>query len=168
MWGGQSPSRTVEPRGKERKKGLWLKFRICNIFTCQHLFNHIDAGKRFGLSGRTLYGGLNEPLITQWDFRLSRQRVWRSVFWVVAPYSLVEVYWRLRGTFCLHHQGVHSPDDGGSKHIWNVGKRLPVYTTQQPGRQSTSLLSFPQIKLSVNIITYSVNISWSARKKRRP
>jgi hypothetical protein len=28
-----------------------------------------------------------------------------TVFWVVAPCSLVEVYRRLRGACCLHHQG---------------------------------------------------------------
>jgi hypothetical protein len=28
-----------------------------------------------------------------------------AVFWVVAPYSLVQVYQRFRGPFCLHHQG---------------------------------------------------------------
>jgi hypothetical protein len=28
-----------------------------------------------------------------------------AVFWVVAPYSLVEVYLRFRGSCCLHHQG---------------------------------------------------------------
>jgi hypothetical protein len=27
-----------------------------------------------------------------------------AVFWVVAPCSLVEVYQRFRGTYCLHHQ----------------------------------------------------------------
>jgi hypothetical protein len=27
-----------------------------------------------------------------------------AVFWVVAPWSLVEVYQRFRGTCCLHHQ----------------------------------------------------------------
>jgi hypothetical protein len=26
------------------------------------------------------------------------------VFWVIVPYSLVEVYWCFIGTFCLHHQ----------------------------------------------------------------
>jgi hypothetical protein len=30
---------------------------------------------------------------------------------------------------CLHHQGVR-PDDGGSKHLWNVGKLLPDYTAR--------------------------------------
>jgi hypothetical protein len=28
----------------------------------------------------------------------------------------------------------HHPDDGGSKHLWNVGKRLPDYRAQQPRR----------------------------------
>jgi hypothetical protein len=28
-----------------------------------------------------------------------------AVFWVVAPCSLVEVYQRFRGSYCLHHQG---------------------------------------------------------------
>jgi hypothetical protein len=31
------------------------------------------------------------------------------------------------------------PDDGGSKHLWNVDKLLPDYTAQQPRRQSSSL-----------------------------
>jgi hypothetical protein len=28
-----------------------------------------------------------------------------AIFWVVVLCSLVEVYWRLRSTCCLHHQG---------------------------------------------------------------
>jgi uncharacterized membrane protein YesL len=28
-----------------------------------------------------------------------------AVFWVVAPYNLVEVYRCFRGASCLHHQG---------------------------------------------------------------
>jgi hypothetical protein len=35
-----------------------------------------------------------------------------AFFWVVAPYSLVEIYQRFRGPCCLHH---HRPNDGGSK-----------------------------------------------------
>jgi hypothetical protein len=34
-----------------------------------------------------------------------------AVFWVVVPCSLVDVYRRLRGTCCLHHQG-DRPDGG--------------------------------------------------------
>jgi hypothetical protein len=36
-----------------------------------------------------------------------------AVFWVVMPYILI-------------------PDDGGRKHLWNVGKLVPDYTAQQP------------------------------------
>jgi hypothetical protein len=43
-----------------------------------------------------------------------------TVFWDVAPCNLVEVYLRFRG------------DDGGSKDLWNVGKRLSDYTAQHP------------------------------------
>jgi hypothetical protein len=53
------------------------------------------------------------------------------VFWVVAPCSLVEVYWCFRGTCCL----------------WNVSKLLPDYMVLQPRRQPSSylLLWKPQI-----------------------
>jgi hypothetical protein len=34
-----------------------------------------------------------------------------TVFWVVAPCSLVEVYRRFRGAFCLHYQGDRLDDD---------------------------------------------------------
>jgi hypothetical protein len=42
-----------------------------------------------------------------------------AVFCVVATCSLVEVYQRFGGPFCLHHQGddTHRPDDGGSKDL---------------------------------------------------
>jgi hypothetical protein len=35
-----------------------------------------------------------------------------AVFWSVAPFSLVEVYRRFRGVYCLYYHGV---DDGGGK-----------------------------------------------------
>jgi hypothetical protein len=37
-----------------------------------------------------------------------------TVFWDVAPCSLVKVYRRFRGSCCVHH---HRPDDGGSKNL---------------------------------------------------
>jgi hypothetical protein len=40
-----------------------------------------------------------------------------TVFWVVAPCSLVEIYRRFRGACCLHHLGDEGPDDRGSKHL---------------------------------------------------
>jgi hypothetical protein len=51
-----------------------------------------------------------------------------AIFWVVAPYSLVEIYQRFRGPCRL-------PDDGGSKDLWNAGKLLPDHSELQPRRQ---------------------------------
>jgi hypothetical protein len=50
-----------------------------------------------------------------------------TVFWDVAQRSLVEVYRRFTGAYCLQHQG---PD-----HLWNVGKFLQDNTAQHPRRQ---------------------------------
>jgi hypothetical protein len=36
------------------------------------------------------------------------------LFWFTAPCSLVEIYGRFGGIYCLHHQN-DDPDDGGSK-----------------------------------------------------
>jgi hypothetical protein len=58
-----------------------------------------------------------------------------TVFWVAAPCSLVKVYRRLKGSYCLRHQG---PDNGSSKNLRNVGKLHPDGTAQQPRRQSRS------------------------------
>jgi hypothetical protein len=59
-----------------------------------------------------------------------------TVFWVVGPCSLVEVYRRFKGACCLYHQG--DPDNGGCKHLWIVAKLLLDYTAQQPRRQPCS------------------------------
>jgi hypothetical protein len=40
-----------------------------------------------------------------------------TVLWDIAPCSLVEVYRRFRGAYCLHHQGDHRPDNGSSTHL---------------------------------------------------
>jgi hypothetical protein len=57
------------------------------------------------------------------------------VFWDVAPYSLVVVYWHFRGAYCC------SPDDGGSKWLWNISQHLPNYMAQHLRRQPSSYLS---------------------------
>jgi hypothetical protein len=64
-----------------------------------------------------------------------------TVFWDVAPCSLVEVYRRCRGTCCLHHQGDY-PDDEGSKYLCNVSKLLPDYMVQHPRIQPSSCYKF--------------------------
>jgi hypothetical protein len=40
-----------------------------------------------------------------YQFKQEQVRTKMAVFWVVAPYSLVEVYQRFRGPCCLHDQG---------------------------------------------------------------
>jgi hypothetical protein len=55
-----------------------------------------------------------------------------AVFWVVAPFSLVQVYRRFRGACCLHYQ----EEDRGSEHLRNVSRLLPEYTALQSARHS--------------------------------
>jgi hypothetical protein len=38
-------------------------------------------------------------------------------FWDVAPCNLIEIYRRFGGAYCLHNQGDHHPNDGGSKNL---------------------------------------------------
>jgi hypothetical protein len=45
------------------------------------------------------------------------------------PCSLLQVWRRFRGAYCLHH---HRPDDEGSKHLSNVGQFLPDYRRNVP------------------------------------
>jgi hypothetical protein len=52
------------------------------------------------------------------DFRLSAISMIMSVFWGVAPCSLVDIYRRFRGAYCLYHR----PDDGGSMHLWDFSQ----------------------------------------------
>jgi hypothetical protein len=51
-----------------------------------------------------------------------------AVFWDVAPCSLVKTDGSFRGAYCLHH----CPDDGGSKHLWNIGQFLSDYMCNIP------------------------------------
>jgi hypothetical protein len=54
-----------------------------------------------------------------------------TVFWVVAPCSLIEVYRRFRCACCLHYQG-DRPDDGGSRNSCFSRKSNPC----RPARSS--------------------------------
>jgi hypothetical protein len=62
-----------------------------------------------------------------WDFRFSRWRVWR---WLSSG-----LLCRITASTSITRAMTHRPDDGGSKHLWNVGKLLPDNTAQQPRRQ---------------------------------
>jgi hypothetical protein len=60
-------------------------------------------------------------------FMLASMKI--TVFWDVAPCSLVEVYRRFGGAYCLQLQG----------DVKAVGKLLPEYTAQHPRRQPSSM-----------------------------
>jgi hypothetical protein len=64
-----------------------------------------------------------------------------TVFWNIAPCSLVEIDWSFTGVYCLLHSG------RGSKHLWNVGQ-LPEYTAQYSRRPSTILHSIYERRIS--------------------
>jgi hypothetical protein len=52
-----------------------------------------------------------------------------------------------------------SPDDGGSKHLWNVGKILPDYTTQKPRRRPSSYEVFLHCLIYRVLWPYRINVS---------
>jgi hypothetical protein len=72
---------------------------------------------------------------------LSLPKITLHVFWAVAPRSLVKI---------------HRPDDGGSKHLWNVSKLLPDYTAQQPRRQPSSYSTPWEPKISLIWVVFSL------------
>jgi hypothetical protein len=53
---------------------------------------------------------------------------------------------------CLLPQSsvIHRPDDGGNKHLWNVGKFLPDNMAQRPRRQPSSYSSPWEPEISPN------------------
>jgi hypothetical protein len=59
-----------------------------------------------------------------------------SLFWNVAPYSLVDTDRHFRGAYCLYHQG--------SKLVWNVGQYLPDDMAQHPRRPPSSVQKLPR------------------------
>jgi hypothetical protein len=61
-----------------------------------------------------------------------------TIFWGIAPYSLVEADRRFRGTYCLPHQG----GDGDSTYLWNVALLQRIYTALYPRRLYSSFLSY--------------------------
>jgi hypothetical protein len=69
--------------------------------------------------------------LKDWEVRfqvLTMASMKMAVFWVAVLCTLVEVYRSVRGA-------CDCPDDGGSKHLWNVSKLLPDYMEQQRRRQ---------------------------------
>jgi hypothetical protein len=70
--------------------------------------------------------GLNVKILDIFCFLSSTWQV-TTVFWYVAPGSLVETDRRFR---LLTASIIRGPCDGASKILWNVGEFLPDYTAQ--------------------------------------
>jgi hypothetical protein len=56
------------------------------------------------------------------------------------------------------------PDDGGSKHLWNVGKLLPDYTALQPRRQPSSYSPIALMMEAVRTSETLVNFYQTTRR----
>jgi hypothetical protein len=76
---------------------------------------------------------------TKLDFRFSQRRVWRwlsfGMFNRVVWYKFIDILDVLAASII---RAMNSPDDGGSKHLWDVGKLIPDHTAQHPRRESSS------------------------------
>jgi hypothetical protein len=80
-----------------------------------------------------------------------------TVFWDVASCSMVEIDWRFRNAYC---QG-NGPDDGGYKHLWNVGQFLRYYTHGSTSEKSYSYSLLWEFEISKlhGFITRKVTIN---------
>jgi hypothetical protein len=59
-----------------------------------------------------------------------------TISWDIVPCSVVKIDRCFRDAYCLQRQDY--PDDGGSKHLWNVSQFPPGYLAQHHRRQSSS------------------------------
>jgi hypothetical protein len=90
-----------------------------------------------------------------------------AVFWVVAPCILVEALRLLKVPAASIIRAMsHRPDDGGSKHLWNVGKLLLNYTEQRPCRKPCLHLICCQFIRECNSDLSSCYI-WTLQQVRR-
>jgi hypothetical protein len=87
----------------------------------------------------------------------------KTIFWDVMLCSVVEVYWRVRGTYCLHNQG---------RRIWQANKQPPRLTLlpwtlkMEAVCSSKTLVNFYQTTWHQNTIFFIVtevltsNLTW--------
>jgi hypothetical protein len=73
-----------------------------------------------------------------------------AAFWVIEPFSLVEVYRRFRNAYCLRRR----PSDGGSTNLWNVGLLRREYMTLYTRKTYSStkflvMLTYPKVVRSL-------------------
>jgi hypothetical protein len=103
------------------------------VSVCVWSRNPENLGQRSILDYKLLW--MNERILSQSPYYLVRFHVLAAsimkmtVFWDAAPCSLIEIYRRFRGV-------THRPDDGSSKHLWNISQILWHYTVKYPTRLS--------------------------------
>jgi hypothetical protein len=135
---------------------MWIPFLFEPYSTNYEDWNEITVRGKLGLTLRVITTYYIEWCKSQ-DTLEMKTHINRmmAVFWVVAPCSLVEVYRRFRLFAASIIRAIAL--DGGSKHIWNVGKLLPDYTEQQPRRQPSSYSPPWEPEIShINIFPYDV------------
>jgi hypothetical protein len=101
MWGGQGPSRT-EPRSEPVSAPLK---QICGLYLVSCIFHSTKSSILYLLSLKVLWAGSCGRLQTHYEamtfYTQLNSSFKMTVFWDVAPCSLVEVYRRFRGACCL-------------------------------------------------------------------
>jgi hypothetical protein len=106
------------------------------------------------------YGSDAERLLIHGDLKCSL--TWKSYLWKIKKkiplYSTT--HWRnCKKKKTTMYKATHRPDDGGSKHHWNFGKRLPDYTAQQSRRHSSSYLPPWEPETSTALYSFSYVVS---------
>jgi hypothetical protein len=77
-----------------------------------------------------------------------------AVFWDIAPCRVVEVHWRFRGVYCLHHQ-----DDDGGAMCSSCGHGLLAYSSEKSVHMSEALFWYN--KVTVNWLPlFITNFLW--------
>jgi hypothetical protein len=76
----------------------------------EHKINELEINSK-NKSNRKLYRDINK--FKFWISGSHGSRIKITVFWYIAPCSLVEAY--------RHFRGAHQSDNGGITHLWNVG-----------------------------------------------
>jgi hypothetical protein len=86
--------------------------------------------------------------------------MYTTVFCDVVPCNLVEIDRRFRGDYCLRRQG---PDDGGSKHLLNVGQ----FQGPDDGGSKHSATSQKTV-IFILAAVRTLNLSYFMKLPRRP
>jgi hypothetical protein len=86
---------------------------------------------------------------------------WALLLWRIAYWSASQGVFSGKVVSVSKHQIIglrrwsyHCPDDGGSKHLWNVSKLLSDYVVLQPRRQPSSYLLPWQPEILNNVLSY--------------